>query len=311
MTYMQAPTSSNNVKSAAAVGIVALMCLAVSAGHIAAAPRSAVSDSAAPRPAARVEVPLDANADAVLIAREGKTRDALGFPVGFKRIGQHVLDGFENAEYDEVTELDSAGNVQSVTQFDSKGRLLGAVRVGPAPALGLRLTQDGAVRSAQRSALAAGLAVGTPTSTEADQATGGWTVHWARTQGGVRVRGDETRAQVWPDGRIQSVARTEHDLAAAPVSRSGSATARQIAGANLERWFAGRNSGYTIQKVDLEWVGPNAAFDPAGVGAAEAPYRLAWVTEVKPSGDAANAVWLMSLFVDAGDGTIIGGDFVE
>ena len=71
-----------------------------------------------------MEVPLDANADAVLIAREGKTRDALGFPVGARRIGHHVLDGFENAEYDEVTELDSAGNVQSVTQFDSKGRLL-------------------------------------------------------------------------------------------------------------------------------------------------------------------------------------------
>ena len=308
---MQTSNSSKIVKSAAAVGIVALMCAAVSAGHIAAAPRLPDSNSAPPELATRVEVALDASADAVLIAREGRTRDALGFPVGVKRIGHHVIDGFENAEYDEVTELDSAGNLESVIQFDSKGRLRGAVRVGPAPAPGPRLTQAGAVRSAQKSALAAGLAVGAPTSTEADQATGGWTVHWARTQNGVRVRGDETRAQVWPDGRIQSVARAEHDLAAAPVSRISSDTARQVSGANLERWFAGRNSGYTIQKLDLEWVGPNAAFDPAGIGAAEAPYRLAWVAEVKPSGDAANAVWLMSLFVDAGDGTIIGGDFVE
>jgi hypothetical protein len=310
MTKMQASISSRNVKSAAGLGIVALMCLAVSAGHIAAARRPSDPGSAA-ESVTRVEVALDASADAALITREGETRDALGFPVGVKRAGHHVVDGFENAEYDEVTELDSAGNVESVTQFDSKGRLLGAVRVDAAPVTGLRVAQDGAVKSAQRSVVAAGLAVGTPTSTEADQATGGWTVHWTRTQDGVRVRGDETRVQVWPDGRIQSVARSEHDLAAAPASRIGSATARQIAGANLDRWFAGRNSGYTIQKVDLEWVGPNAAFDPARINGVEAPYRLAWVTEVKPSGDAANDVWLMSLFVDAGDGTVIGGDFVE
>ncbi len=287
------------------------MCVAVSAGRIEAAPRSPDSPGETIGNPSRVEAALDANTDAVLLAREGLAREALGFPVGVKRVGRHVLDGFEDAEYDEVTELDSAGDVESVTQFDSKGRLRAAVRLDAAPAAGLRITQDSAVRSAQKSVLAAGLGVGTPTSTEADQATGGWTVHWARTQDGVRVRGDETRVQVWPDGRIESVARAEHELAAAPLSSIPSETARQIAATNLNRWFAGRNSGYAIQKLDLEWVGPNAAFDPAGISASEAPYRLAWVSEVKPSGDAANYVWLMSIFIDAGDGTIIGGDFVE
>ena len=301
---------STNVKLAAGMGVVA-MCLVISAGHIAAARSSSDASGAVIGSPARVEAALDADATAALLAREGKTRSALGFPIGVSRVGHHVQDGFESAQYDEVTELDSAGRVESVTQFDSKGRLRSAVRLDVGPATGARVAQDVAVKSAQSSALAAGLAIGIPTSTDADQATRGWTVHWARTQGGVRVRGDETRVQVWPDGSIESVARVEHDLAVAPTNRLSSDAARQIASANLNRWFAGRNSGYAIQKLDLEWVGPNAAFEPSRIGAAEASYRLAWVTQVKPSGDAANDVWLLRLFVDAGDGTIIGGDFVE
>ncbi|MGD0861762.1 MAG: hypothetical protein ABSA21_03255 [Candidatus Limnocylindrales bacterium] len=299
-----------NVKWAAGTAAVAV-CLIASAGHIAAAPQFSGSEHAGLGTPTRVETALAADADTALFAREVETRDALGFPVGVKRIGRHVLDGFEHAEYDEVTEVDSAGKVQAVTQFDSRGHLRAAVRLDAAPASKSRVTRDGAVRSAQKSARAAGLDIGTPTSTQADQATGGWTVHWARMQAGVRVRGDETRVQVWPDGRIQSVARAEHDLAAAPVQRIGSDAARQVASANLDSWSAGRNSGYAIQNVYLEWVGPNAAFDPDRATADEAPYRLAWVAEVKPFGDAANYAWLISLFIDAGDGSIIGGDLVE
>ena len=205
---------STNVKLAAGMGVVA-MCLVISAGHIAAARSSSDASGAVIGSPARVEAALDADATAALLAREGKTRSALGFPIGVSRVGHHVQDGFESAQYDEVTELDSAGRVESVTQFDSKGRLRSAVRLDVGPATGARVAQDVAVKSAQSSALAAGLAIGIPTSTDADQATRGWTVHWARTQGGVRVRGDETRVQVWPDGSIESVARVEHDLAIA------------------------------------------------------------------------------------------------
>jgi hypothetical protein len=61
----------------------------------------------------------------------------------------------------------------------------------------------------------------------------------------------------------------------------------------------------------MEWVGPNAAFDTSKLGQAPEPYRLAWVANVKPSGAAADGITLITLFVDAGDGTIIGGDVVE
>jgi hypothetical protein len=44
---------------------------------------------------------------------------------------------------------------------------------------------------------------------------------------------------------------------------------------------------------------------------APAPYRLSWVVNVKPTGEAADYIRLITLYVDAGDGTVIGGDVVE
>ena len=63
--------------------------------------------------------------------------------------------------------------------------------------------------------------------------------------------------------------------------------------------------------MTLEWVEPNAAFDAAKLSAAPAPYRLAWVANVRPSGVAAGYVSLVTLYVDAANGTILGGDVVE
>jgi hypothetical protein len=309
MTDTRRSIGNTNLKLVAETVVVAIS-LVFSAGQLAAAPKAPVAIPGGGT-ATRLETALNADANAVLLAREARTRDALGFPVGAQRTGKHVRDGFVNAEYDEVAELDTAGNVKAITQFDPIGRLRDAVRLDLPPVGGTRVTRDRAAITAQQAATAAGLSVGTPTSIDADPATGGWTARWARTAGGVPVRGDETRAQIWPDGRIQSMSRAEHSLAAAPLQRIGAGTARDIATANLDSWFAGRPSAYTVQNVELQWVGANAAFDPVKVDAPEAPYRLAWVTQVKPAGEAANFVWLMSLFIDAGDGTLIGGDFVE
>jgi hypothetical protein len=259
----------------------------------------------------RFETALDANSEAVVLVRAGKTRDALGFPVGARHTIKHVRDGFEHAEYDEVSEVDAAGRLTSVTQFDAQGQLRAAVRLDSGPRAGVNVTREVAIRSAQRSAVAAGLAVDTPGAADVDEANGGWTISWARQQDGVPVRGDETRIHLWSDGRIQSLARVTHDLASPPDRRIGSDQARQVASATVDQWFAGRNSGHTIQGMDLEWVEPNGAFDPARITDSPQPYRLAWVANVKPTGVAATYVWLMTLYVDAGDGSIIGGDVVE
>ena len=303
--------SRTTVKSAIGAGAI-VACLVVTAGRMIAAPQPSggFAQTAVDEPT-RFETALDANSEAVVLARAGKTRDALGFPVGARHTIKHVRDGFEQAEYDEVSEVDAAGRLTSVTQFDAQGQLRAAVRLDSGPRAGVNVTREAAIRSAQRSAVAAGLAVDTPSAADVDEANGGWTISWARQQDGVRVRGDETRIHLWSDGRIQSLARVTHDLASPPDRRISSDQARQVASATVDQWFAGRNSGHTIQSMDLEWVGPNGAFDPARITDSPQPYRLAWVANVKPTGAAASYVWLMTLYVDAGDGSIIGGDVVE
>ena len=44
-----------------------------------------------------------------VFARAGAARDSFGFPIGASRTGRHVHDGLRKADYDEVTEVDSAG----------------------------------------------------------------------------------------------------------------------------------------------------------------------------------------------------------
>ena len=308
---MHVVISRTTIKSVVGAGVV-VACLVIATGRMIAAPQpSGGFDQAVVGEPARFETALDADAEAVILARAGKARDALGFPVGARHTSRHVRDGFEQADYDEVSEIDTAGRITSVTQFDAQGRLRVAVRLDGAPRVGLIVTREAAIKLAQRSALAAGLVVGTPSVTEVDQASGGWTIRWARLQDGIRVRGDETRVYVLSDGRIQSLTRVEHDLASPPDRPIGSDQARQVVSTAFDQWFAGRNSGHAIQSVGLEWVEPNGAFDPARITDSPQPYRLAWVANVKPTGTAANYVWLVSVYVDAGDGTVIGGDVVE
>ena len=243
--------------------------------------------------------------------RAASARDALGFPVGSNRTGKHVRDNYRPTEYDEVEEVDAAGQAMALTQFDSDGRLVSAVRFDRPSAASSMVDKDAATKSATRGIAASGLAVAGQYQAEANSVMGGWDVHWDRSKDGFKVRGDETRVHVWPDGRIQSVAYVEHQLAPAPGQRLGIDDAKQVVTGQFDRWFAGRNSGYAVQQMNLEWVAPNAAFDPAKVGAAPVPYRLAWVANVKPSGVAAGSVSLVTLYVDAADGTVLGGDVVE
>jgi hypothetical protein len=254
---------------------------------------------------------LRADSSPDVFARAKAARDALGFPVGAKRSGRHVQDGGRKVSYDEVSEVDTADRPIALTQFDGSGRLLAAVRFDSPTASAASTTPDAATRAAQRGLAASGVPVSGQPQADADSTSGGWNVHWARTQGGLPVRGDETRVHVWQDGRIQSVASVQHDLASAPARRLDQAAATNSVSSQLGRWFAGSESAAAIQGMDLEWVGPNAAFDPSKLDATPAPYRLAWVANVKPSGPVAQSVRLITLYIDAGDGTVLGGDVVE
>jgi hypothetical protein len=254
---------------------------------------------------------LYADSSPDVFARARAARDALGFPVGAKRSGRHVQDGGRKVAYDEVAEVDSADRPVALTQLDGSGRLLAAVRFDTPSTLAARSTQETAARAAQRGLTASGVPVSGQPRVDADSTSGDWNVHWDRTQDGFRVRGDETRVHVWPDGRIQSVASVQHDLAPAPARTVDQATATTTVSRQLDTWFAGKESAAGIQGMDLQWVEPNAAFDPNKLGRTPGPYRLAWVANFKPSGQASQSVSLIALYIDAGDGTVIGGDVVE
>ena len=304
------------IKVATAAAIVAV-ALAVSGGQLMAAVVAAPVQQpdnlvAAPAgPGVTSETVLLANDRPELFARSGSVRDALGFTKGVTRNGRHVHDGLQNSDYDEVAEIDSAGHATSLAQFDATGNLVTAVRFDGMPKSVARLTAAAAAKTAQRTLAAAGMSVGGAARTEANDVSGGWDVHWDRTQSGFKVRGDETSVHVWQDGRLQSVAHVEHSLAAAPASPLGRADALAVVTRQCDAWFSANGSGYSVEATELQWVGPNAAFDPQKLGATVEPYRLAWVVNVKPAGVAAESARLVTLFVDAGSGSVIGGDVVE
>lgn len=303
---------------AALVASAAVSLLVVATGQFAAA-NSAVSgpahtidsEPAAPVQPQRVETILSADDNPSVFTRAGKARDALGFPVGVNRTGRHVKDSFTNTEYDEVDEVDAAGQPVALTEFDKAGRLTAAVRFDTPTKPAAKLTANAAAGTAQRALAAAGIALAGTAQVESAGSSGDWDVHWARTQGNLPVRGDETRVRISPDGSVQSVARVEHSLAAAPQSRIDTQAARRIATATADGWFASRGFGYDIASVDLQWVSPNTAFDPKVAADPQAPYRLAWVANVKPSGPATDYLRLVTLYIDAGSGSVIGGDVIE
>lgn len=308
--------SVNKIRSFLAVATV-VASLAFSTGQLTAAGLATGSSPTAPdkapvvRESTIVQTPLFADQQPLVFAREVNVRDALGFPPGTSRSGKHVKDGFQKSEYDEVAELDKAGRQLSVAQFDGAGNLVAAVRLDMPTGFTVKTTRDGASKAAERALAKVSLTADGQALVDDDPVGGGWNVHWSRTQDGFVVRGDETRVRVWQDGRIQSVAHVEHRLAVAPQTQLTRDAGQRAVSGQLDRWFAGRGFGYAIQGMNLEWVGPNAAFDPAKVGAADEPYRLAWVANVIPSGSIADVVRLLTLYVDAGDGTVIGGDVVE
>jgi hypothetical protein len=310
VSEMPALRSSTTLKSALGVGLL-LICLTVTGGSFHTTtqqPRAVTATRSQPEV---VALALDAAASPVVFSYAVTARDALGFPVGVRRSGKHVQDKFQHVEYDEVDELDAAGRPISMTQLDASGHLRVAVRLDDSPHPATPIARDPAIEIAQRGAISTGLTVAGPTHVDKDAATDDWTVRWSRTQNGIEVRGDETRVQVRPDGHIQSLARVEHELAAEPTQRINADRAKEIVSRQAEDWFAAAGSGYTIEKMDVQWVGPNGAFDASKPIDPQPVYRLAWVANVKPSGDASSYLWMVTVFVDAGDGSLLGGDFVE
>lgn len=242
--------------------------------------------------------------------RAGRVARALGLPTGVRRIAVRLDDRFDGTIVDEVTAFDAADRPIAIVRSTPDGRLRTAVRLGWSDASGT-LTGAAAARRARELLGAAGVRpAGRPVSAP-DRSGRGWTVAWPRIVDGVPVLGDGTWVRLWPDGTVHSVASAEATLAAVPSTTLTEDEARRIAERQVATWsVAGQVSG-TVSSLELAWAAPNDMFEPSRPDAPEAVRALVWVARVTPAGVLASRVRGIELYIDAGDGRLLGGDLLE
>lgn len=234
---------------------------------------------------------------------------ALGLPGRPERV-ERLLDEFDHRTYDEITNVDGAGREVAISRLDLDGTPAMAVTLGWQPSHGRPVDGAGASARATTVALAAGLrTVGTP-AVHRSAGAGGWAASWARVVDGVTVRGDGLRVLLWVDGSFHGLTRTERPLAARPGRTLQPTQARTTATAFLAQRF-GDPPGLTATAVEAAWVAPNRTFDPAAPDAPDAVLRLAWVVTFEADGELAERVRAVQVWIDAGDGRVIGGDVAE
>jgi hypothetical protein len=289
-----------------AIGVIGIVLAVTTASGGSAAASTAATDAFG-----LVTRPLTADHAAALLGRAGSVRDALGFPAGHGRSAGRVIDRARGSEYDAVEETAADGAVLAEYRFTPAGRLEHAVRLDTTGPADRRLSGPRASATARMALASLSLIPAGGEAVLVDAVQGGWQVHWQRAQRGIPVRGDEARVHVRADGSIGSVAWVEHDLTAEPSKRMAGTAAAAVVRTTAEGWFAGTESGCRIGTPTLAWVEPNGLFDAAVPMSGAGPYRLAWVVDVRPTGAAALSLGMVTVFVDAGDGSLIGGDVIQ
>jgi hypothetical protein len=235
---------------------------------------------------------------------------ALGLPDG-SRQSRRFDDRFDHRTYDEVTTYDPAGQEIAISRFDPDGTVAMAVALGW-HASGGRALGDAAVGPrAAHLVHAAGLNVAGVPEVRASAGAGGWSVLWARIVDGVPVRGDGIRILIWADGTFHGLTRTERPLAAPPTSHLAAGEARTLAGTFADRQFGTAAPGLRIAGLEQAWVAPNDTFATTGLDAPADTLRLAWVVRLDARGQLADRLRSVEIWVDAGNGAILGGDVIE
>jgi hypothetical protein len=107
------------------------------------------------------------------------------------------------------------------------------------------------------------------------------------------------------------VVRTERTLASRPSRVIDEAAARARATLALADLFGSRSGQAVISAVALGWIAPNDAFEPTAPDAPAATLRLAWVVEARTQGELSEGLRAVKLFLDAGSGTLLGGDVLR
>jgi hypothetical protein len=244
------------------------------------------------------------------LARAADLAQALKLP-GVTRRAERLDDRFEHRIYDEVVSFDAAGADASIVRFDTSGEVVMAIALGWQRGRGAVVDRGVAASRALQVTAAAGLRVrGRPIVT-ASAGAGGWSVAWPRVVGGIPVLGDGVRVSLWKDGSFHALTRMERPLAAAPDGRVSVKTAHRIAQSFVAERYAGAAKELRVVATELAWVAPNDTWAPQRPDAPEPTLRLAWVVRLESSGKLADQVRLLEYWLDAGNGSVLGGDVVE
>ncbi len=257
------------------------------------------------------QVQLDAGTETLLASRADTVGQTLGFKKGTAHTASHVADVRDGDQFDEIDETDSNGQPVSVTRFGSDGRLTGAVRLDKPASPSTPIGQASALKRAQWAAAAAGYAVTGAPDVWSDPATDGWAVRWQRMENGVPVLNDGVLVRVWPDGQIGSVAQSLHPLADRPANVLSASDASGAGSSYLDSMAKAHRSDFTLRTSQLAWVSLNDTFNPNKTLDPTGTRRLAWVLTYDVSGQTADALSQLDLYVDAGDRSLLGGDEVE
>ena len=244
-------------------------------------------------------------------ARGRALATALGLP-GISQRVERLDDRFDHGTYDEVTSFDAAGREVAIARFTTDGR------VAMALVLGWHSAERGApiARSAAESrglgfVRAAGLDAAGRAVIHESAGAGGWSVAWPRVVDGSPVRGDGVRVTLWADGTFHGLSRTERPLATAPARLIAAGAARTLAEDWAARRFGGSARDLRVTTVEQAWVARNDAFSSTGLDAPAETLHLAWVVRFEARGPLADRLRLVETWLDAGDGSLLGGDVVE
>jgi hypothetical protein len=234
----------------------------------------------------------------------------LGLP-GVRQTAVRLDDRFEHRTYDEVTSFDATGRAVAVSRFEPGGAVAMALVLGWNPGRGNAVDHSAAGARGLAVARAAGLSMSGAATVVASTGSGGWSVAWQRVVDGVPVRGDGVRVALWADGSFHGLSRMERPLSATPAQSIAAGTAKQIAQTWIGGRFGSEASNVRIIAVDRAWVAPNDVFGASRADAPAEVLRLAWIVRLETRGVPAEHLRSVELWLDAGDGALIGGDVIE
>jgi hypothetical protein len=242
------------------------------------------------------------------LERAAQLSRALGL-AGATRTVERLDDRFEHRTYDEVVAKDRSGRPVAIARFGTDGRVVMAVALGWHGSAARAVERDAAASRASAILRASGVAVSGASTVRA--VSSGWAVSWSRVASGAPVLGDGVRVLLWPDASFHAVAVSERPLAASPGRRISAEKAQRIAERTAAPRYGAKANDVTVDSTRLAWVAPNDAWNAVAPDAPGQTLRLAWVVTLRTDGQLAERVRGLQVWLDAGDGSVLGGDVLE